>query len=416
VSLLLYNIFLLLYRAGVQCYALFNDKAKKWIDGRRLWQQKMAAALPAGEKRIWVHCSSLGEFEQGRPLIESLKVKYPKYKIVISFFSPSGYEVRKDYAHADYICYLPMDGKGNAKAFVRLMNPALAVFVKYEFWYYYLEELHITKTPTIIIAAAFRNGQAFFEWYGKLFRSLLDCFSWIFVQDEQSKKLLEGIGFSKNVSISGDTRYDRVAEIAAKRRAIPIAEKFKGNSKLVIAGSTWPGDEKILKECMAFLPTGWKMIIAPHEIDAAHIQSIQSLFNGEVLLYSSLQSGGSDLGQRVLIIDNIGLLSALFAYGDIAFIGGGFQKGGIHNILEPAVFGLPIIFGPVYEKFVEAKKLVELQYAFAVNNSEECNMILLRLVEDVYRAQIHNALKTFMKQNTGAAGNILGLIEQKKWL
>jgi 3-deoxy-D-manno-octulosonic-acid transferase len=377
----------------------------------------MSKALPPGEKRIWVHCSSLGEFEQGRPLIESLKEKYPHYKIVISFFSPSGYEVRKDYAYADYVCYLPMDGKKNAAQFIELVNPALAVFVKYEFWYYYLEELHLRKIPTIIIAAAFRKGQAFFEWYGKLFRSLLDCFSWIFVQDEQSGKLLRRIGFERNVSVSGDTRYDRVAAIASKKMVIPVAAKFKGSGKLIIAGSTWPDDEKILKECMGDLPAGWKVIIAPHEIDAAHIQSIQMLFDHDAALYSLLQQNENDFAKKVLIIDNIGLLSGLFSYGDIAFIGGGFQKGGIHNILEPAVFGLPVIFGPVYEKFVEAGRLVELKYVFPVHNTEECKKILQELITDEdYRAGIHRSLKTFMKENTGATQAILALIERESWL
>ena len=359
-SLLLYNIFLLLYRAGIGCYSLFNSKAKKWIEGRKQWPLKMIAALHPDEKRIWFHCSSLGEFEQGRPLIESLKQKYPQYKIVITFFSPSGYEVQKNYAGADYVFYMPLDNKRNAKRFIKLINPSLAVFVKYEFWYHYLEELHTKKIPTIIISAAFRKEQTFFSWYGKLFRSLLHCFNWIFVQDEQSKKLLEGIGFDKNVSVSGDTRYDRVSAIAKNKKDLPLAEKFKDNHKLLIAGSTWPDDEKILKACLSVLPDDWKLIIAPHEIDEAHIQSIQSLFINENVLYSSLIKNENSFDKKVLIIDNIGLLSSLFAYGEIAFIGGGFQKGGIHNVLEPAVFGFPVIFGPVFEKFVEAKKLAEL--------------------------------------------------------
>jgi 3-deoxy-D-manno-octulosonic-acid transferase len=417
VSLLLYNIFLLLYRAAIGCYALFSSKAKKWIEGRKQWPLKMAAALQPDEKRIWVHCSSLGEFEQGRPLIESLKQKYPQYKIVITFFSPSGYEVQKNYAYADYVFYMPLDGKGNARKFIKMIDPSLAVFVKYEFWYYYLEELHTKKIPTIIISAAFRKEQTFFSWYGKLFRSLLHCFNWIFVQDEQSKKLLEGIGFDKNVSVSGDTRYDRVSAIAKNKKELPVAEKFKGSNKLLIAGSTWPDDEKVLKACISCLHDEWKLIIAPHEIDEAHIQSIQSLFSNETVLYSSLINDNKDYEKKVLIIDNIGLLSNLFAYGEIAFIGGGFQKGGIHNVLEPAVFGLPVIIGPVYEKFVEAKKLVDLQLAFAVNNEDECKTILQRLISDNdYRSHIHFSLIKFMQENIGATNAIIQLIEKEKWL
>jgi 3-deoxy-D-manno-octulosonic-acid transferase len=417
VSLFLYNIFLFFYRAAIQCYSLFNDKAKKWIAGRQKWRQTIASALLPGEKRIWIHCSSLGEFEQGRPLIESWKEKYPQYKIVLSFFSPSGYEVRKDYAMADYVFYLPMDGKKNARQFIALINPSLAVFVKYEFWFYYLDELKKNAIPTILVSGAFRPGQAFFKWYGSFFRKLLGCFSWIFVQDDQSKTLLKGIGFNGNALVSGDTRYDRVIAIAAARKSIPIAERFKGKSKIIIAGSTWPDDEKILKACIANMPADWKMIIAPHEIDDARIRSVQMLFDHDVVLYSALQKQEDRFGKKVLIIDNIGLLSSLFAYGDIAYIGGGFQKGGIHNILEPAAFGLPVIFGPVYKKFVEASKLVSLQFAFAVNSEENGKIILSRLIADAaYRNTIHDSLIKYMQENTGATEAVLGLVDRQRWL
>jgi 3-deoxy-D-manno-octulosonic-acid transferase len=416
VSLFLYNSFLFFYSTGIRCYSLFNDKAKKWLIGRRNWRQAIPAALVPGEQRIWIHCSSLGEFEQGRPLIESWKEKYPQYKIVLSFFSPSGYEVRKDYALADYVFYLPMDGKKNAKQFIALINPSLAVFVKYEFWYYYLDELKKSNIPTLLVSAAFRPGQAFFKWYGSFFRKMLKCFSRIFTQDEQSKTLLKGIEI-ENVSISGDTRYDRVMSIAANRKPIQAAEEFKGNCKIVIAGSTWPGDEKILKTCLKDLPADWKMIIAPHEIDDAHISSIQTLFDNDVILYSEFQNKENGLTKKILIIDNIGLLSALFAYGDIAYIGGGFQKGGIHNILEPAAFGLPVIFGPVYQKFVEANKLVSLNYAFAVSNEEECKKVLNKLIADTsYRNNINNSLTKYMQENTGATQAILDHIDREGWL
>jgi 3-deoxy-D-manno-octulosonic-acid transferase len=417
VSLLLYHFFLWLYRAGIGVYSLFDAKAAKWVNGRRQWREKISVALPPGKKNIWVHCSSLGEFEQGRPLIEALKAKYPNHRLVISFFSPSGYEVRKDFPHADLVCYLPLDGKKNAKDFIRLINPALAVFVKYEFWYYYLHELHEINTPVIVVSAAFRKGQAFFRWYGRLFRSLLDCFSWIFVQDEASEKLLAGIGLSKNVSVSGDTRYDRVSTIAAKKMVIRIAEEFKSSGKLIIAGSTWPGDEKLLRQCMEHMPGNWKLVIAPHEIDATHIRAIRALFDNDVLLYSAFSANSTQSVSRVLIIDNIGLLSGLYAYGDIAFIGGGFQKSGIHNVLEPAVFGLPVVFGPEYKKFPEAKRLVELGFGFPVTSTETAEVIFQRLIsDDAQRDQIKNSLQKFMAENTGATGKILELIEQKGWL
>jgi 3-deoxy-D-manno-octulosonic-acid transferase len=364
-----------------------------------------------------MHCSSLGEFEQGRPLIEKLKTKYPDYKIVLSFFSPSGYEIRKEYVYADYVFYMPLDGKRNARQFINLINPSLAIFVKYEFWYYYLEELHSKKIPTIIISAAFRKGQTFFSWYGKLFRSLLHCFNWIFVQDEQSKRLLEGIGLENNISVAGDTRYDRVSAILLNRKPLELAEGFKGESRLIIAGSTWQADEKLLKSCMNTIAPGWKLVIAPHEIDPAHIESVQNLFGEETVLYSTLQNEQTGFHKKILIVDNIGLLSNLFGYAEIAFIGGGFQKGGIHNVLEPAVFGLPVIFGPVYEKFVEAKKLVSMHFAFPVQNADECRNILSRLINDTgFRSAIHLSLQSFIRENTGATNGILQLIEKEKWL
>jgi 3-deoxy-D-manno-octulosonic-acid transferase len=407
----------LIYLAGIRCYSFFNSKAKKWINGRVKWQQKMGLVLVSGEKRIWMHCSSLGEFEQGRPLIEALKKKYPDFSIVLSFFSPSGYEIRKDYIYADYVFYMPLDGKKNARQFIKLVKPSLAIFVKYEFWYYYLEELHNNKIPTIIISAAFRKEQTFFSWYGKLFRSLLHCFNWIFVQDEQSKKLLEGIGLEKNISISGDTRYDRVSTIVANRKPLEVADRFRGDKRLIIAGSTWQADEKILKLCINALTPGWKLVIAPHEIDPAHIETIQNLFGEETVLYSTLQNEQTGFEKRILIIDNIGLLSSLFGYGEIAFIGGGFQKGGIHNVLEPAVFGLPVIFGPIYEKFIEARKLVSQHLAFPVQDADECRDILSRLINDTdYRATVHLSLKRFIQENTGATNGILQLIEDEKWL
>jgi 3-deoxy-D-manno-octulosonic-acid transferase len=417
-SLFLYNLFIFLYVSGIRCYSFINDKAKKWIDGRKKWQQVFREKLSRNEKRIWLHCSSLGEFEQGRPLIEALKEKYPNYKIVLTFFSPSGFEVRKNYDKADYIFYLPMDSKKNAQEFISLVKPSLAVFVKYEFWYYYLNALQEQKIPTIIISAAFRKEQPFFKWYGNFFRKMLYCYDWIFAQDENSQQLLKGIGFENDVSISGDTRYDRVSSIAANRMTIPVVEKFKDNNKLIIAGSTWPEDEKILKESIDALPVNWKLIIAPHEIDEAHIQNISVLFINDMVLFSELQEEqSSNFNKKILVINNIGLLSSLYAYGEIAFIGGGFNKGGIHNILEPAVFGLPVIFGPVYEKFVEAKKMADLHCAFPVVNINAYKKISLELMtKKDFRERVHNDLVKFMQENTGATLHILSQIERQRWL
>jgi 3-deoxy-D-manno-octulosonic-acid transferase len=409
-SLFFYNIFLWLYLAGINLYALFNAKAKKWVAGRKGWQQQLKNALQPNEQRIWIHASSLGEFEQGRPVIEKLKEEYPHYKIVLTFFSPSGYEIRKDYQLADYVFYLPMDGKGNAAEFVRLVNPQLAIFIKYEFWYHYLNELQRAKVPAILISAAFRKEQAFFKWYGGLFRKMLHSFRFLFVQDKLSANLLTSLGIKDNVFISGDTRYDRVAEIASNVQPIDVVEKFKGSSKILIAGSTWPDDEKVLKESLIVLPEDWKMIIAPHEIDGAHIDSIKALFGNDAVRFSELKNSEGN-AKRVLIIDNMGMLSSLYAYGDLAFIGGGFQKGGIHNILEPAVFGLPVVFGPVYEKFVEAREMVEKGLAFPVADATSSNAIITKLTQDnTYREALQQQVKSFVAGNIGATKTIMGVL------
>ncbi len=409
--LLLYNLFLLLYVTAIKAYGLFNTKARKWVTGRQNWQRQLQALKP-NEKRIWIHCSSLGEFEQGRPLIEQIKKQYPLYKIVLTFFSSSGYDACKGYKGADYIYYLPMDGSSNAKKFIAAIQPSLALFVKYEFWYYYLDQLKKKNIPALLVSAAFREEQSFFKWYGGLFRRMLGCFTYIFVQDWKSKNLLQKIGLTENIIVAGDTRYDRVSAIAENLKVIPAIEKFKGDTDVLVAGSTWPGDEELLFECLPCLPESWKLIIAPHEIDEAHLKNIQERFGTMCCRYSNLQHDDANYLKKVLIIDNIGMLSSLYSYGNLAYVGGGFQKGGIHNILEPAVFGLPIVFGPVYEKFVEAVKLVSMQYAFPVNDVDECAKVINKFVLDIpYRHQVHKELRSFMQQNIGATRIIDGYVK-----
>jgi len=415
--LLLYNVFLSLYSFALRISSLVNPKARKWIDGRKDWEHYVRDALNPNETRVWIHCSSMGEFEQAKPLLELLKKQFPKYKTVVTFFSPSGYNACKTNDLVDYIFYLPADSKRNAEKFISAIDPSMAMFVKYEFWYYYLSQLYKQKIPTLLVSGAFREGQVFFRWYGGLFRDMLHCFSFFFLQDEQSQKVLNKIGFSKNILISGDTRYDRVSEIAKAIKPIVAIEKFKGQNKILIAGSTWPGDENVLKDCIAVLPPGWKLIIAPHEVGDAHVRKVQQLFGKETVLFSGLDAENTGANKKILIINNIGLLSRLFAYGEIAFIGGGFKKGGIHNILEPAIFGLPIVFGPVYEKFVEAKELAARQYVFPVNNAAECTAIINKLVTDEpFRNNISLALKEFMQQHTGAAKIIIDKVKIEKWL
>lgn len=407
-SLLLYNISLRLYRLAVGVSSLTNGKAKKWIAGRRDWRNNIAGKLQTNERRIWIHCSSLGEFEQGRPLIELIRQKHPDYKIVLTFFSPSGYEPRKDYDGADYVFYLPMDSAANARDFVASVQPALAIFVKYEFWYHYLNELKNKNVPTLLVSAAFRASQPFFQWQGGLFRKMLHCFTHLHVQDAASAELLRSIEISCNVSITGDTRYDRVAAIKAGIREIPEAEDFKGNCKILIAGSSWPEDENILRKCLDTLPADWKLIIAPHEIDDAHINQLKDVFGNDAVTFSVLRMERAQAARRVLIIDNMGMLSSLYAYGDIAWVGGGFRKGGIHNTLEPAIFGTPIIMGPVYRKFVEAVKLVDQGAAFPVQDEAEGLSLISNLIaDDNRRTGIRTKLEEFMSAETGATERIL---------
>ncbi len=292
----------------------------------------------------------------------------------------------------------------------------MAIFVKYEFWYHYLNVLHQQKIPTIIISAAFRKEQVFYKWYGGLFRKMLHYFTTIFVQDEASKKLLESIGVNGNIIVAGDTRYDRVSTIASNVKRLPLIESFLQNNPTLIAGSSWQEDEKIILQSFTALPNNWKLIIAPHEISKERIREIQKLFP-DALLYSELSTEKNYSNKRTLIIDNIGMLSSLYAYGKTAFVGGGFQKGGIHNALEPAAFGLPVVFGPVYKKFVEASLLVSKELCFSISNADEYKKILIKFFTDEdYYQSIHQLLLQFMKEHSGATDTILSYIQINKWI
>ncbi|RZJ97942.1 MAG: 3-deoxy-D-manno-octulosonic acid transferase, partial [Flavobacterium sp.] len=320
---------------------------------------------PAGEN-IWFHFASLGEFEQGRPVLEKLRQLHPQKKIIITFFSPSGYEIRKNYSLADAIFYLPLDTKKNAKRFIEIVNPEMAIFTKYEFWYYYFNELKRKEIPLYIISGIFRKEQIFFKRYGGFYRNILKCVSHFFVQNEESTLLLKSININ-NTTISGDTRFDRVYENAKNPKHIPEIDFFCGDSPILICGSTWPDDEKLIAELPAKYPD-WKFIIAPHEVHESHIQIIESLFP-ETVRFSELKSKRTT-DSSILIIDNIGMLSALYQYGRFAYIGGGFGAG-IHNTLEAAAFGLPVIFGPKFSKFQEAKDLIEIGAAKSISSADE---------------------------------------------
>lgn len=418
-SEVIYNIFLLLFRSGISIASLWNKKARLWRIGRKDIFERLKSEirnLPAGRQGpkseiIWFHCSSLGEFEQGRPVIESLKSKYPNFKLLVTFFSPSGYEIRKNYKGADWIFYLPIDSKKNARKFFDIVNPSLVVFVKYDYWYYYLTECSKRKIPLLMVSAIFRKNQAFFNWYGNLHRKMLKCFSHFFVQDDGSRKLLQSLNLN-NVTVAGDTRFDRVITVAENFIPIPEIENFCGNAKILVAGSTWPNDEKIIKELIASYPE-LKIIIAPHEIHHEHLQYIKNTFPDSVL-FSKLKTSNQLLSTNCLIIDNIGMLSKLYRYATITYIGGGFDKG-IHNILEAAVFGKPVIFGPRFEKFKEATDLIKAEAGFSVENKNE---FIARLGTLLNETDFYNkscaAAKKYVYENKGATKKIIEYIQENR--
>lgn len=400
--------------------ALWNPKAAQWANGRREWRRvvkRKMESLPAGQKRIWVHVASLGEFEQGRPLMERLRKEYPQYQIVLTFFSPSGYEIRKDYDQVDATFYLPVDGPLNARDFMDRVQPSLAFFIKYEFWHYYLKELKERKIPVFLVSASFMPHHSFFQWYGAFFRNMLKAYTLIFVQDQFNKDLLATINITENVLISGDTRYDRVAAIADKARTVPEIEAFKGQGRLLIGGSTWPADEEMLAECLPLLSADWKLVLAPHEIDEGHIGQIEKLFGDQALRFSAFAQTPDAASRRVLIIDNMGMLASLYRYGSLAWIGGGFHKSGIHNILEPAVFGNPVIMGPEYRNFIEALRFVKEGFAKPVQNAAEAQSVLLEWTRETDRREaLAEQIRQFMQENIGATDRVLKPLLKNNWL
>lgn len=398
---LLYNIFLQFYLFAIKIAALFYyPKAEKWIDGRKNIFENIAQKVDKDAKVIWIHCASLGEFEQGRPLIQQFKEQQQDTKILLTFFSPSGYEIRKNYPFADYVFYLPADTSKNASRFIDLVQPNLVIFVKYEFWFHYLTILDQKNIPTILIAALFRPQQIFFKWYGGLFRKILYSFNHIFVQNDASAQLIQQIGL-KNYTVSGDTRVDRVIKIAQEVSDFPKVRYFAANSPILIAGSTWPRDEAIL---ISFIKknigNGWKYIIAPHDIQEKRIRQLEKQLPGLAIRYS--RGNQQNLhSYHVLIIDNIGMLSSLYQYGRMAYIGGGFGRG-IHNTLEALVFGLPLIFGPNYRKFEEAVQMVKQESAFSIKDQASFDIVFQQLQElDFYKMASERA-KEFINENQGA--------------
>jgi 3-deoxy-D-manno-octulosonic-acid transferase len=401
---LLYNIGISIFTALTHLLVPFNSKASLLVKGRKKWQEKIAEKIKPGDRRIWIHCASLGEFEQGRPVIEAVKKRFPDLKIVLTFFSPSGYEVRKNYPGADCIIYLPSDMPGNAKKFVTLLNPEFVIFVKYEFWNNYISALYNKKIPLYLISAIFRPQQHFFKWYGSFFRTMLRKFRKIFVQDRSSFDLLSDIGI-ESISLAGDTRFDRVVEIARTAKDIIQLEQFRGDEKLFLAGSSWKQDEEIIAEYINRFPDRMKWVFAPHEIHKANIERLEKLLNVSVAKFSEFNE--TSAGSRVLIIDNIGMLSSAYKYAYIAAIGGGFGKG-IHNILEPACWGIPVMFGPEHKKFREAVDLINENGAMTFNSFGDFSDILDRWLTDepFYLKSAKSAL-FYISNNTGATEKIL---------
>lgn len=406
----IYNLGILIYILLVKLISPFNSKARLWNSGRKGWETLLKQKITPDHKYIWIHCASLGEFEQGRPVIELLRKEKPEFRIVLTFFSPSGYEIRKNYGLADYVCYLPADTPGNAKKFVSILNPELVIFVKYEFWNNYISAISERKIPLYLISGIFRPEQPFFKWYGVFFKGMLFRFSHIFVQDEQSCSLLRSIGI-ENLTKAGDTRFDRVVEIAEKAKDIPQLELFSNGEKILLAGSSWQQDEEIIARYINRYPDNLKWIFAPHEIDNPNIERLIKLFRVKVVRFSEFNEKSADA--RVMIIDNIGMLSSAYRYAYIAAVGGGFGKG-IHNVLEAACWGIPVVFGPNYKKFREACDLISLKGARSFRTFEEFSRIVDDWLIDngSYLASAKSAAG-YVKQNAGATAMIFDRIVRK---
>jgi len=401
---ILYNIGIVLFAGLARLIAPFNEKVKLWVTGQKNWFDELSKKIEPEAEYIWIHCASLGEFEQGRPIIEALKKGKQHIKIILTFFSPSGYEVRKNYSLADIVCYLPPDTPANSKRFINLVNPSAVIFVKYEFWNNYLTRITVKNIPLYLISGIFRKEQHFFKWYGSFFRKILERFTWIFVQDQNSLELIRSLGIDC-VSVAGDTRIDRVIEISKAVQDIPVLEAFRGNEKLFIAGSSWKRDEEIISEYINRNPRRMKWVFAPHEINPSNIERLENLFMVKCSRFSRFDKDDPDV--RVLIIDNIGILSSAYRYAHIAEVGGGFGKG-IHNILEPACWGIPVLFGPRHKNFHEAVELINLGGAASFKNHDDFKRIIEQWLDnDKTYKKAASASGRYVKENSGATHKIV---------
>jgi 3-deoxy-D-manno-octulosonic-acid transferase len=404
--LFFYNIVMQITGLLLKLIALFSSKIKLFVDGRKNVFVVLEQKIKASDRTIWFHAASLGEYEQGLPVIEKIKSEYPSHKIVITFFSPSGYEVRKNNLVADATVYLPIDTKINARKFVKIVHPEMVFFIKYEYWLNYLNELKAENTPTYLISGIFRKNQMFFKWYGGFYRKALESFSYFFVQNEASKKLLLDIGKS-NVAVSGDTRFDRVSAILEKDNSLEYISQFKDNTLTIVVGSSWPKDETLLLDFINKNEFNVKFIIAPHNIKDNQIAVLRNGITKKTVLFSEME--GKNLANfDVFIIDSIGILTKIYSYADIAYVGGGFGNPGVHNLLEPATFGIPIVIGPNYSHFAEATALVNMGGCHSISTKKDLNDILKDLIlNDALRSEKGHICSTFVLMNKGATNIIM---------
>ena len=415
--LFIYNLIVVLADFILKIVALFNNKIRLFVDGRKPVFKILSNKIKAYDKTIWFHAASLGEYEQGLPVMERMKSRFPNHLIVLTFFSPSGYEVRKNNTIADVTVYLPLDTQSNVNQFLKLVRPDMVFFIKYEYWPNYLNALQNKEIPTYLISGIFREKQVFFKWYGSFYKKALDAFEHFFVQNSSSKELLLKLG-KTNVTVSGDTRFDRVTEILKQNNELDFIEEFKNNTLTVVIGSSWPKDEALLVNYIN-TANNVKFIIAPHNINKDQIANLQNQISKKTVLFSSLNLkdvGASKLADYdVFIIDTIGILTKIYSYADIVYVGGGFGNPGVHNILEPATFGIPIVIGPNYSHFAEATALVKMEGCISIANQEDLNEALDKLIQNAaVRYEKGHICSTFVEMNKNASETIMNYIIQKK--
>lgn len=407
--LFLYNLIVFVVAFLLKIVALFSPKIRLFVNGRKDVFTILKEKIKPSDKTIWFHAASLGEYEQGLPVIEKVKEKYPSHKIIVTFFSPSGYEVRKNNTVADVTLYLPLDTKYNAKQFLKLTHPEMVFFIKYEFWLNYLNELKKNNIPTYLVSGIFRDNQIFFKWYGGFYKKALDAFTYFFVQNESSKNKIESIGY-KNVIISGDTRFDRVVAILERDNTLDFIAEFKNNTTTIVIGSSWPKDEVLLTEYINTTQERVKFIIAPHNIKPEQITSLQQSITKKTVLFSE-KEGKNLADYDVFIIDTVGILTKIYSYATIAYVGGGFGNPGVHNILEPATFGLPIIIGPNYSHFAEATELVQLGGCISITTTEELKTEFNNLITDKNHLNEKGLIcKSYVQNKKGATDKIMSTI------